>query len=479
MSPLEILNSKDNTKEVNDENENENSKRNELLTELKEREQLYNNIVKSNKEIKEKINFTNKKYDDILKRIEDKKNKDMEQKLKNQINEIDKEIEAYRNENKNYKKTIGQLKNSVYFKNTVANAAAMQNILKQEKLKNKEYISELNTLKRIQKINNNYITNYEKEYKMKENIDYVNKQIKEIKESIKLLTDDYNLLEKYFKLIHEKIIGMDIKTNVKKNEVKEIKNEEEKKSFKNEEVKDVIEVIISLRNQIMEKRAKLNNINSGSEGKMNEYFAQNRYIEIELKENLKKYKDLTSKRANLKKEINKLTSKKNRQKSKAKLLMKTNNSKNIDQGNIKKEIDNNSKTILNDSKNRSKDNIDNTLDKDKEIKKDIINDIKENNDNIEQIKKDNVNENNENNEEKHEESPEEKHEEKHEEKNEKKQEENINENKDDKTNKEDNENNNIKNEEKDITMKNQSKLENIETEKELKKKNQEIEEIKS
>ena len=347
----------------------------------------------------------------------------------------------------------------------------MQNILKQEKLKNKEYISELNTLKRIQKINNNYITNYEKEYKMKENIDYVNKQIKEIKESIKLLTNDYNLLEKYFKLIHEKIIGMDIKTNVKKNEIKEIKNEEEKKSFKNEEVKDVIEVIISLRNQIMEKRAKLNNINSGSEGKMNEYFAQNRYIEIELKENLKKYKDLTSKRANLKKEINKLTSKKNRQKSKAKLLMKTNNSKTIDHGNISKEIDNNSKTILNDSKNRSKDNIDNTLDKDKEIKKDIINDIKENNDNIEQMKEDNVNESNKNNEEKHEELPGEKHEEKPEE--------NITDNKDGKTNKEDNENNDTKNEEKDITMKNQSKLENIETEKELKKKNQEIEEIKS
>jgi hypothetical protein len=214
MTPLEILNAKDNNKELGD--NNENSKRNELYTELKERETLYDNIVKSNKEIKEKINFTNKKYDDIIKRIEEKKNKDVEQKLKNQINEIDKEIEAYRNENKNYKKKIDQMKSSVYFKNAVANSAAMQNILKQEKLKNKEYISELNALKRIEKINKNYIANYEKDNKIKENIDYVNKEIKETKESIKQYTDDYNLLEKYFKLIHEKIIGIDIKMNAKK-----------------------------------------------------------------------------------------------------------------------------------------------------------------------------------------------------------------------------------------------------------------------
>ena len=85
--------------------------------------------------------------------------------------------------------------------------------------------------------------------------------------------------------MHEKITGLEMSIN-KKKEVKEIKKEEEKKLFSNEEIKDVLEVIITLRNQILEKRIKLNNINSESEEKMHEYFAQNRNIELELKENL-------------------------------------------------------------------------------------------------------------------------------------------------------------------------------------------------
>ena len=42
--------------------------------------------------------------------------------------------------------------------------------------------------------------------------------------------------------------------------------------FKNEEVKDVIDLIINLWNQIIEKRTKLNNINSESEGKIHQFF---------------------------------------------------------------------------------------------------------------------------------------------------------------------------------------------------------------
>ena len=33
-------------------------------------------------------------------------------------------------------------------------------------------------------------------------------KIKEIKEHIKKMNDGYNILEKYFKLIHEKIVGL-------------------------------------------------------------------------------------------------------------------------------------------------------------------------------------------------------------------------------------------------------------------------------
>ena len=43
------------------------------------------------------------------------------------------------------------MKNSLYFKNSKANTVSL---LKKEKLKKKEYITELNALKRIEKFNN-------------------------------------------------------------------------------------------------------------------------------------------------------------------------------------------------------------------------------------------------------------------------------------------------------------------------------------
>jgi len=75
-------------------------------------------------------------------------------------------------------------------------------------------------------------------------------------------------------------------------------------------VKNVIDLIINLRNQIIEKRTKLNNINIENEGKIHLFFAQNKNIELELKENLKKYKELTTKRSMLKKQMKQLENKK-------------------------------------------------------------------------------------------------------------------------------------------------------------------------
>ena len=195
----------------------ENIGKAELIKDYKEKENIYNLMIKNNSELKNKIDLTNNKYEEILKRIEEKQSQDLEQQLKNKINLIEKEIEAYQTENKNYKKKIDQLKNSVYFKNTIANSSLLKTTLKQEKLKNKEYTTELNTLKRIEKFNNHLITKNEEEYKIKENIKIINEQIKEVKEHIKKMNDGYNILERYFKLIHEKIVGLDfIKIKKKK-----------------------------------------------------------------------------------------------------------------------------------------------------------------------------------------------------------------------------------------------------------------------
>ena len=152
--------------ELDDEDEEKNNSdgsykinigKRELISDYKEKENIYNVIIKNNKELKDKIELTNNKYDEIIKRIEEKQNTDVEYQLKTKINSMEKEIEAYQTENKNYKKKIDQLKNSVYFKNSIENSSLLKNALKQEKIKNKEYMEELTMLKRIEKYNKNLI----------------------------------------------------------------------------------------------------------------------------------------------------------------------------------------------------------------------------------------------------------------------------------------------------------------------------------
>jgi len=267
----------------------------------------------------------------------------------------------------------------------VANASLLKNILKQEQLKNKDYDTELKTLKRIEKFNNHLISKNEEDFKIKENISTLEKQIKEVKENIKQMNDDYNRLERYLKLVHEKIVGLDLIKIKKKKENIEIKKEEEKKSFTNQEVKDILQLIITLRNQIFDKRTKLNNINSEGEEKMHKFFSQNKSIEIELKEELRVYKDLANKKNGLKKLINKLNGK-NKPK-----IKKQDSIKNITLNNMDLEKSNNNEInsqLLND-KNNLDINIDqNDLSKNDNNKKEenIINENKLNSENPNEVK---------------------------------------------------------------------------------------------
>ena len=373
--------------EIDDEDEQEKNNNNgkigksELISDYKDKEKIYNLIIKNNNELKNKIDLATNKYNEILKRIEEKQQTDIEYQLKTQMNSVEKELEAYQNENKIYKRKIEQLKNSVYFKNSVANSSSLKNALKQEKIKNKEYTDELNTLKRIQKFNKKLITKNESEHKIKENIKSITEQIKEIKEHIKQMNDRYNILEHYFKLVHEKIVGLDFIKIKKKKEILESKKEEEKKSFTNQEVKDILQLIITLRNQIFEKRNKINNINTNTEDKMHKFFAQNKTIEIELKDELKIYKDLISKKNNLKKIINKLNNGKiKKQKSiKKQDSIKENNSlNNLDFDSLNNNINKNELNKINDNE-ITLHNIDNNNIEQTEEKK-ILDNLNENND---------------------------------------------------------------------------------------------------
>ena len=69
------------------------------------------------------------------------------------------------------------------------------------------------------------------------------------------------------------------------------------------------------------------------------FFAQNKNIELELKENLKKYKELTTKRSMVKKQMKQLENKKPK-KSKSKYYIKKINSQSLDLCNIKCEKEN-------------------------------------------------------------------------------------------------------------------------------------------
>ena len=72
----------------------ENELKKKLIEELNEKDKIFDLLVKSNNELKNKIKMSNDKYQKILEKIEEKKNEDTESKLTNQIREMEKEISA-------------------------------------------------------------------------------------------------------------------------------------------------------------------------------------------------------------------------------------------------------------------------------------------------------------------------------------------------------------------------------------------------
>jgi len=276
----------------------------ELIEELNEKDKIFELLVKSNNELKNKIEISNKKYQDILNKIETKKSEDIERKLNLQIKEIEKEIKANNSETDRYKKMIDQLKTKIEFKENLERVSSIQYILKQETLKNKDLQNELNALKRIEKVQNKYITNYDKENQITEKLDMLKKEIDGNKEAIKKYQEKHTKLERFIRLAHEKIISLEMLLK----KVKEPKNEN-KKLFTKEELKDTLELITNLQSQINDKRNQLNNITKESDIKMHKLLAQNKQIELEYKENEKLNKMLINKKNELKRSIKNVNSK--------------------------------------------------------------------------------------------------------------------------------------------------------------------------
>ena len=311
LPPEELQRLVDNNKELREENEvsniehevktNANLSKKELIEELNEKDKIFELLVKSNNELKNKIEMSNKKYKEILNKIEIKKNEDIEHKLNLQIKEIDKEIKANNSETERYKKLIQQLRTKAEFKENLDRASSIQYILKQETLKNKDLQTELNALKRINKAQAKFIDTYDKENQITEKLDLLKSEIQKNKDEIKNYQGKYTKMEKFIRLVHEKVLSLEMLLKKKKEEPK-IKIEN-KKLFTKEELKDTLELITNLKSQIDDKRNQLNNINKETDAKMHKLLSQNKQIEIEYKENEKLNKMLINKKNEIKRNI--------------------------------------------------------------------------------------------------------------------------------------------------------------------------------
>ena len=231
-------------------------------------------------------------------------------------------------------------------------------------MKNKELKEQLNSLTRLNKVQSQYIKNYDKENQISNKMDILKKEVQQTKDAIKEYQTKYNKLDKFIKLIHEKIISVEML--IKKDKTN--KEEPKKKIFTKEELKDTIELITNLKNQITEKRNQLNMITKQNDTRINKMIAQNKQIEVDYKESEKLNKILIFKRNELKRNIKNITvNGVNTNKNKYKL-----NNVNNNKGNNNNEVMENN--------NEENMNLEKELDNDAEFNE--PNNIENNNDNI-------------------------------------------------------------------------------------------------
>ena len=270
----------------------------ELKKDLNEKDKIFDLLVKSNNDLKQKIEVSNQKYKEILTKIEDKKNEDAEIRLTNQIKEMEKEISANNTETERYKKMIDNLKNKIEFQTNLERAFNLQNVLKQETAKNNELKKQYNALLRVNGVQSKYIKNLDKENQITEKINILQSEIKNTKDTIKEYQEKFTKQDRFLRLIHEKILSVEI--NIKKMKEPKVK---ELKAFTRDELKDTVELLKTLKEQITENRNQLNLITRTNDEKLNQIFNQNKKIENDYKEAEKEHKRLLFKKNELKRQI--------------------------------------------------------------------------------------------------------------------------------------------------------------------------------
>ena len=287
------------------ENTNINQEKNELIKELLDKEKLLDKLINLNTELKEKIEYSNKKFEEIEEtmKIQEKEKINLE----NQIKEIDTNINILKKENNNYLTKITDMKAKLELKDKLEKDSNLINILKNEKNKNLLLKNKLTKIQKINLVQKKYINNIENRYRIKEKITELKSEINNEKSLINIYKERFNKIDTFNTRISNEIEK--IKLTLNKLEQVNNGNEEFKKSFTQEELTDTLGTINNLRCLINGKRNDYNNMCKSNDDKVFKILSQNLEIENEINENKRMNKLLIFKKNELKRIIKSLINK--------------------------------------------------------------------------------------------------------------------------------------------------------------------------
>lgn len=254
--------------------------------------------MKSNQELRSKINISNQKYEEILAQIKAKENEKSEASLAKQIKELEKEIKQCNKETSKYRKIAEDLKNKIDFKNSIEKSFDLHSNLQVEIMKNKELTKQMEALQRINKNQMKCLNDYDKDNQISEKLDILKSEIKEAKDNIKDYQEKYLKQDRFIRSIHEKILFLEsLILKMKEPKQKEVK------SFTLEQFKQVLNDIKELSDTVNINRNKLNMTQKNHEENMHNLLSQNKKIEKDYREIIKDNKALVFQRNEVKKKI--------------------------------------------------------------------------------------------------------------------------------------------------------------------------------
>jgi chromosome segregation ATPase len=237
-------------------------------------------LEKSNSDLQVRITTATSQYNDIVTKLKQKAAEEDENSLTQKIKELEKEILANNSEVEYYRRSIDSLKNKIDFKINLERAINLENILKAEIKKKAELQKELESLTKHNVVQIKAISNYDKENRFSEKIKILQDEIKITKQSLKTYQDKYSKQDRYIKQVHSKISSLE--NMIKKMSIPKI---EVQKAFTKEELRETLEFLNQLKNQIRDNRQILKNISKINDDKLNNFMNINKQIEIDYKEN--------------------------------------------------------------------------------------------------------------------------------------------------------------------------------------------------